>query len=84
MALSKKESYDAQILEDGQLQVRKITRIMEDGIELSKTYHRHAIDVGEDVSQENELIRDIANSVHTPARVAARRAFIATQESGNT
>ena len=78
--IEKKISHDCSVTEDGQIQVREITRIIEDGIEISKTYHRHVVDVGDDVSAEAQLIKDIAGSVHTPARIAARRAAVEAAE----
>ena len=80
MALIKQITFDGQFLEDGQIQVREITRIMEDGVELSKAYHRHVVDLGDDVTNEPQIVKDIAANLHTPARIAARRAFIAQQK----
>ena len=74
MALTKEISHDCSVLEDGQIQARTITRIMEDGVEISKTYHRHVIDVGDDLTNEVGLHKEIAEKVHTPARKAARQA----------
>jgi hypothetical protein len=74
MPLTKEVSYDVHVLEDGQLQVRTITRIMEDGEELNKHYHRKVVDVGDDVSLEPTLIQEVAVAVHTPERKAARDA----------
>ena len=79
MALTKEITHDGQVLEDGQIQVRRITRIMEDGVQLSKTYHRHVVDVGDDVTNEPQIIKDIAQNLHTPERIAARLAFKANQ-----
>ena len=77
MALTKETVTDASVLADGQLQVRTATIIMEDGVELSKSYHRKVIDVGDDTTGEDQMVIDIAASVHTPARIAARAAAIA-------
>ena len=74
MALTKEISHDCQACEDGQLQVREITRIMEDGVEISKTYHRHIVDVGDDVSGQPQFVQDLASNFHTPARISARAA----------
>ena len=74
MALTKEITYDGQFLEDGQIQVRQITRIMEDGVELSKAYHRHVVDVGDDVTNESQIVKDVAQNLHTPARKTARDA----------
>lgn len=72
MALTKEYQTETTVLSDGQLQVRTATIVMEDGIELSKSYHRKVIDVGADVSSESQIVQDIASSVHTQSRVTAR------------
>ncbi len=80
MALTKEVSHDCQVLEDGQIQARTITRIMEDGVELSKTYHRHVIDVGDDLTDEVGIHKEVAEKVHTQARKDARDIVKAAQE----
>ncbi len=79
MPLTKQITYDGQFLEDGQIQVRQITRIMEDGVELSKSYHRHVVDVGDDVSNESQIVKDVAFRLHSAARKQARDNFKAQQ-----
>jgi hypothetical protein len=76
MAITKERRTSSEILEDGQIQVKTRTVILEDGVEISSANHRHVVDVGDDVSGEDQLIQDIAGGLHTPARVAARRAVI--------
>ena len=80
MALEKVVTYDCNVLENGVIQMRTITRIMEDGVEISKAYHRKVLDVGDDVTNEPDIIKEIAQAVHTPARQAARQAVLATQQ----
>ena len=44
MALSKVTVVDKiEVLEKGQVQVRTATRVMEDGVELSSSFHRHIV-----------------------------------------
>ena len=75
MALTKVVVIDQiEIREDGQIKVQWATRIMEDGVELSKTYHRQALSPGEDYSREDVRVRDIAAVVHTAAVIAAYKA----------
>lgn len=74
MALTKEIETQVTVLPDGQLQVRTATIVMEDGVELSRTYHRKVVDVGDDVTEEDDMVKEIAGSVHTPARIAARAA----------
>ncbi len=70
--ITKEITHAGEWLEDGQIQVKTITRIMEDGVEISKSFHRHVVDVGDDVSGESQMVQDVANSLHTPERLAAR------------
>ena len=44
MALTKEIVIDKiEVLERGQVQVRTVTRILEDGVQLSQSYHRHVL-----------------------------------------
>ena len=77
MALTKEVAIDLiTVLEDGQMQVREATRILEDGVKLSTSYHRHVVVPGASLTEEDTRVKDIATTVHTPAVVAA---FIAKQ-----
>ncbi len=55
-----------EILEDGQIQIRTDTIISEDNIELSRTYHRHVIQPGDDVSKEDLRVISHTNIEWTP------------------
>ena len=45
MALSKVTVVDKiEVLEKGQVQVRTATRVLEDGVELSSSFHRHVVE----------------------------------------
>ena len=59
------ESYQIEVLADGQMQVRKATRVYRDGVEISKTYHRHVLSPGADVTEEVERVQDISEAVWT-------------------
>ena len=59
------ESYQIEVLADGQMQVRKATRVYKDGVEISKTYHRHVLSPGADVTEEVERVKDISKAVWT-------------------
>jgi hypothetical protein len=65
MALEKKITFDHMIGEDGDINVRRITRVVEDGEELSKTYHRHVVEPGDEVAEQDERTQGIAGLVHT-------------------
>ena len=69
--LEKLVTFDQQIMEDGQINVRKITRIFEDGKELSKSYHRHVVTPLDDVESEDDRTKLIAGAIYTPEFVKA-------------
>lgn len=64
--LEKKISFDHFITESGHIEIRRITRILEDGKELSKSYHRHVVIPTDDVSKEDDRTKLIASVLYTP------------------
>ena len=79
MSLTKEINIDKiEIVENGTVQVREVTRIMEDGNELSKSYHRWTIAPGQDYSDQPDNVKAICAVAHTPAVIAA---FQAQQEA---
>ena len=81
MALTKKvEIGSIEVLPMGQIQVRQDTIIEEDGKQLSKSYHRHVVEPDSDISNEDQRVKDVANTVHTQAVKDAWAAFKAEQE----
>ena len=82
MALTKETVIDKyEIVGDFKhIQCRHATVIKEDGVELSRSFHRHVIAPGDDVSGESAECQAIAAAVHTPELVAAYEAHVASQE----
>ena len=62
-----------EVLEDGQLQLRKDTVIERDGEEVTRVYHRRVLAPGDDVSGEPPRVRAIAQVVWTQAVIDAYR-----------
>jgi len=62
------------------VQVRTDTVVMEDGEELSRKYHRHALMPDADISAEHSEVQAICNVVWTQAIKDAYDAFKASQE----
>ena len=72
MSLSKEQAIDKiEVIENGTLQVRQVTRIMEDGNQLSSSYHRWSIEPGQDYSDQADNVKAICALTHTPAVIAA-------------
>ena len=82
MALTERTQVSSrEVLADGQIQVRTDTIIERDGVEISRTYHRHVIAPGDDVSGEDASVQTVANAVHTAAVIAAYRAAEAARDA---
>ena len=62
------------------IQVRTATVIEEDGVELTRSFHRHVVSPGDDVSNESAEVQAIAAVIHTPEVVAAYQQMLANQE----
>ena len=58
-----------------QLQVRTDTIVKEDGVELSRKYHRHVVYPDMDISGEHAEVQAIANAVWTDDVKAAWKTF---------
>ena len=82
MALSKTVVTDKYEIvgEHKMVQCRHATVISEDGVELSRSFHRHVIAPGDDVSNEPAETQAIVAAVHTPEVISAYNEMLAAQE----
>jgi len=77
MSLSKLSVVDqVTVTENGIVLFREATRILEDGVELSKTYHRSSLTPGQDLSGIPENVKAICAAAWTPEVVAAYQAEV--------
>ena len=67
-----------EVLADGQIQVRTDLIVERDGVEISRSYHRHVVVPGADLSGEDASVQVVANAVHTDAVIAA---YIAARDA---
>ena len=75
MALEKVEIVDRiEVVENGSVQVRTKTAIMEDGKQISGNFHRHVVAPGADYSKEDAKVKAICAAMHTADVVAAYKA----------
>jgi hypothetical protein len=75
MALTKETVVDQiTVTENGIVLYREATRIMEDGVQLSQTYHRTSLTPGQDLTDQPEKVVAIANVAWTPEVIAAYEA----------
>ena len=77
MALIEKQIIDLiQLVETNHIQVRTANIIERDGTEISRTYHRHVVAPGDNVSNEDPKVQAIANAIWTEEVIAAYKALI--------
>lgn len=75
MALTKETVVDQiTVTENGIVLYREATRIMEDGVQLSQTYHRTSLTPGQDLTGQPEQVVAICNVAWTPEVLAAYEA----------
>lgn len=84
MALEKIISVDQiEVVEDGSIQVRTATKIVDDGVVINKSFHRHIIVPGQDYSQENDRVKAICAAIHTSEVIANYQAMSAAMAEAN-
>ena len=89
MALTKETVVDKiEVLEMGQVQVRTVTRVKEDGAVLSSSFHRHVVEpstkasgswADTDISGEDARVQAVATATWTSAVKTAYQEMIDAQ-----
>lgn len=83
MSITKTTAVDQiTVTENGIVLYREATRIMEDGNELSKTFHRSSLQPGQDLTGVPANVAAICNVAWTEAVIAAYQAQMAAQQAG--
>ena len=84
MALSKVISEDKiEIVgEFKAIQIRTKTAVIEDGVELSSSFHRHVVTAGDDYSAESAEVQALCELMHTDEVIAAYQAAQAANAIG--
>jgi hypothetical protein len=80
MALIERKSVDlVEVLEKNILQVRTANIIERDGIEVTRTFHRHVLSPGDSIVNEDPKVQAIANAVWTEEVIAAYQASLVSE-----
>ena len=83
MALTKQTAVDQiTVTENGTVLYREATRIMEDGVQLSQTYHRSSLIPAQDLTGIPANVVAICNTVWTAEVVSAYQAAEAARNQG--
>ena len=65
------------------VEVRTDTVVMEDGTELSRSYHRHVLHPNVNISAENSEVQAVCNAVWTDQVKSDYETFLATPDNQN-
>jgi urease accessory protein UreE len=77
MALEEKSVVDKiEVLLTGQIQVRRRDQILKDGVEVAATYHRHVLNPGDDITNEDPRVIAIAEATWTPEVITTYQASL--------
>lgn len=72
MALTEKTIIDKiEVLENNSIQVRTANIIEKDGVEITRTFHRHVVNPSNDISGEDPKVQAVANAVWTEEIISA-------------
>jgi hypothetical protein len=75
MAITKQTVVDqVTVTENGIILYREATRIIEDGVQLTQTYHRTSLTPSQDLTGQPERVVAIAEAAWTPEVIAAYEA----------
>lgn len=78
MALEKTITIEIiEVVQNGSVQVKTKTAIVEDGKEITASFHRHVVCPGDDFSNEDAKVQAICSVIQTPDVVAAYKTMIA-------
>lgn len=70
-----------EVLLNGSIQVRRRDQILKDGVEVASSFHRHVVNPGDDVSNEDPRVAAIAAATWTDEVVAAYQASLSQEEA---
>ena len=77
MALIERQLVDlVELVQSNHIQVRTANIIEKDGTEIARTFHRHVLSPGADVTNEDPKVQAIANAVWTEEVIAAYQASL--------
>lgn len=81
MALTERSAIDKiEVLENGIIQVRRADIVERDGVEIAKSYHRWTLTPGQDLTDQEQRVVDVANAVWTAEVVQAYASLVQANE----
>jgi DNA-binding transcriptional LysR family regulator len=82
MAITKSTAVDqVTVTENGTVLYREATRVVEDGNEIAKTFHRTSLTPAQDLTGQPANVVAICNAAWTPEVISAYQAQVAAQQA---
>ena len=72
-------TYLPEVTENGAIQVKRIDKVLKNGEVISSTIHRHVLMPGDDLENEDTVVKAVAQAVWTPEVIAAYKATTSTE-----
>jgi hypothetical protein len=83
MALTENKVIDKiEVVESGVVQVREVNRVLKDGAEIARNFHRWTLAPGQDVSDQAANVQAICQAAWTPEVIAAYQAQLEANRLG--
>ena len=83
MALTEQKTIDRiEVVERGIVQVREVNRVLKDGAEIARNFHRWTLTPGQDVSDQADNVKAICQAAWTPEVIAAYNAQLEANRLG--
>jgi len=80
MALTEKTIVDLiEVVETNHIQVRTANIVERDGVQIAKSFHRHILAPGSDVSGEDSKVQSIASAIWTDEVITAYQASLSEE-----
>jgi hypothetical protein len=77
MALVERQLVDlVELVQTNHIQVRVANIVEKDGVEIARTFHRHVLTPGDDVTNQDPKVQAIANAVWTDEVIAEYQASL--------
>jgi hypothetical protein len=71
-----------EVVENGTVQVREVNRVLKDGAEIARNFHRWCLTPGQDVSDQAANVQAICQAAWTPEVIAAYQAQLEANRLG--
>ena len=81
MALTETQEWKVEVIPPYSiLQIRRADIVLKDGVEIARSYHRHVLNPGADVSKEPKVVQEVAGAVWTQECLDAYSASLPEEE----